>query len=128
MAYKVLYGFTSSKLVPGLGLRTQSSVGCQPGGEDAQINRQFPNSVTSAKGCMGGGGARPGSPEKGPSQCSFYSTRAVLQDKGGQDKRMKGGACWAEGTAWERCGGLKVHSVAEDLQLEPRVCEQGCRT
>lgn len=77
MAYKVLSGLTSSKLVPGLGLRTHSSVGCQPGREDAQIDRQFPNSVTSAKGCTGGGGAGPGSPGKGAFTVLFLELIAL---------------------------------------------------
>lgn len=48
------HGLTSSRLVPGLGQGTQSPVGAQPGGEDAQVNRQLPHSVISAKGYMAG--------------------------------------------------------------------------
>lgn len=40
-------------------------MGSQPGGEDAQVDRQFPKSVTRVLRFMGEGVAGPGSPEEG---------------------------------------------------------------
>lgn len=78
-------------------------MGFQPGGEDAQVTQQFPNSVTSAKGCMGvvGGGRRRGErrcwawePREGGLNTALSrddNTGADLKDIRGQDKSMRGG-------------------------------------
>lgn len=56
----MFYGLTSSGLVPGLGLGTQSSMGSQSGREDAQANRQIPNSAWSGEEALGLGAQRGG--------------------------------------------------------------------
>lgn len=112
-------GLTSSRLVPGPGLGTQSSTGSWPGGEDAQVNRQFPHSVISAKGYTGGGDAGLGSPEEGTFPLFPGGDNARIFDEGGQDKRMKGGACWAEEQSAQKLEDGKLYRKTKDLPLAP---------
>lgn len=61
-----------------------------------------------------------GAQRRGPSHCFLEVIMLELSfDEGGQDKRMKGGACWAEEQSAQKLEDEKLYRKTKDLPLAP---------